>query len=156
MKTLISFSLFLLFSLQVLAQPYASKIDAPRNPNNDAEIALGIQILEGVTIPDVKEVGITPYPGAKIFQTTIAQSGMLPTVRLLSTDEVGAVTEFYKKELADWKSKDFYGIYTFFKGDEMKAMMMQGPVVQIESADKFKNLMPSAKSAITIGYNSSE
>ena len=156
MKTLLSFFALFLFSLSILAQPYASKIDTPKNPDNDPELAFGIQILSGVEIPEVKDVKVAPYPGAKIFQTTIAQSGMLPTVRLLSTDEVSKVTEYYKKELADWNYKDFYGIHTFFKGDETKAMMMQGPVVQIESADKFNNLMPSAKSAITIGYDSAE
>ncbi|MCK5102949.1 MAG: hypothetical protein KAR17_09040 [Cyclobacteriaceae bacterium] len=152
MKTSIVFFTLLLLSTSVVAQPFAKKIDAPKNPNNDAEIALAIQILEDVTIPDIKEVGVSPYPGARIFQTTIAQSGRLPTVRLLSADEVSVVTEFYKKEMSDWKSKDLYGTYTFFKGDEMEAMMGQAPVIQIGSADMFSQTMPSAKSVITIGY----
>lgn len=153
MKTIISLSALLFLSIQTIAQPFASKIDPPKNPDNDPEIAFAIQILSGVEVPDKSKVGVAPYPGAKIFQTTIAQSGMVPTVRLLSTDEVSTVLEFYKKELSDWKFKDLYGTNTFFKGDEMKALMCQEPVIQIASAELFSKTMPSAKTAITIGYN---
>ena len=153
MKTIIRLSALLLLSIQTIAQPFASKIDPPKNPDNDPEIAFAIQILSGVEVPDKSKVGVAPYPGAKIFQTTIAQSGMVPTVRLLSTDEVSTVLEFYKKELSDWKFKDLYGTNTFFKGDEMKALMCQEPVIQIASAELFSKTMPTAKTVITIGYN---
>ena len=152
MKRINTIAVILLLSITVAAQPYAPKIDSPKNPNNDAEIALAIQVLEDVTIPDIKEVGVSPYPGARIFQTTIAQAGMLSTVRLLSKDEVSVITDYYKKEMSDWKSKDLYGTYTFFKGDEMEAMMGQAPAIQIGSADMFSKTMPSAKYVITIGY----
>jgi len=153
MKTIFNFIVLLFLSIQTIAQPFASKIDSPKNPNDDPEIAFAIQILSGVEVPDKSKVGVAPYPGAKIFQTTIAQSGMVPTVRLLSTDEVSTVLEFYKKELSDWKFKDLYGTNTFFKGDEMKAMMCQEPVIQIISAELFSKTMPTAKTCITIGYN---
>jgi len=153
MKTFFSFIVLLLFSIPIIAQPFAPKIDTPNNPNNDAEIALAIQILQGVTVPDRKEVGISPYPDAKIFQTTVAQSGMVATVRLFSADDVNTVLEYYKKELIDWKFKDLYGANTFFKGDEMKAMMAQEPFIQIISSEMFTKTMPTAKTAITIGYN---
>jgi hypothetical protein len=153
MKTFISFFALLFLSIQTIAQPFAPKIDPPKNPNDDPEIAFAIQILQGVSVPDRNEVGISPYPGAKIFQTTIAQSGFLATVRLFSMDDVSTVTQYYKKELSDWKFKDLYGTNTFFKGDEMKAMMLQEPVIQIVSAELFSKTMPSAKTAITIGYN---
>ena len=156
MKTTINFIAILLLSSSVIAQPYAPKIETPKNPNDDPEIALAIQILQGVSVPDRNEVGISLYPGAKIFQTTIAQAGMLTTVRLFSTDDVNTVTQYYKKELSDWKFKDLYGANTFFKGDEMKAMMCQEPVIQIVSAEMFSKTMPSAKSAITIGYKSTK
>ena len=72
-----------------------------------------------------------------------AQAGMLPTVRLLSTDEVSTVIKYYKKELSDWESKDLYGTFTFFKGDETEAMMGQIPVIQIGSAEMFSKTMPN-------------
>lgn len=153
MKTFIVLFAQLLISIQIIAQPFAPKIDPPKNPDNDPEIAFAIQILSGVDVPDKSKVGVAPYPGAKIFQTTIAQSGMVPTVRLFSKDDVSTVLEFYKKELSDWKFKDLYGTNTFFKGDEMKAMMCQEPNVQITSAELFIKTMPSAKTVITIGYN---
>lgn len=156
MKIIFCFFPLLILPFSIIAQPFAAKMDTPKNPTNDPEITLAIQILKGVEVPDTKDVGVSAYPDARIFQTTIAQSGMLPTVRLLSTDEVSAVKDYYKNELSDWKFKDLYGIFTFFKGDEMEAMMMQIPVIQIESAKLFRKTMPSAKTVITIGYKSLE
>jgi len=156
MKIIYFFFALLLISFSISAQPYAVKMDAPKNPTNDPEITLAIQILESVEILDTKNVGVSAYPNARIFQTTIAQSGMLPTVRLLSSDEVSVVKEYYKNDLIDWKSKDLYGIFTFFKGDEMEAMMGQIPVIQIGNANLFSKTMPSAKTVITIGYKFSE
>ena len=156
MKIIFCFFALLILPFSIIAQPFAAKMDTPKNPTNDPEITLAIQILESIEIPDAKNIGVSAYPDARIFQTTIAQSGMLPTVRLLSTDEVSAVKDYYKNELSDWKFKDLYGIFTFFKGDEMEAMMMQIPVIQIESAKLFKKTMPSAKTVITIGYKSPE
>jgi hypothetical protein len=156
MKKIFCFFALLILPVSIFAQPFAAKIDPPKNPTNDPEIALAIQILKGVEVPDTKDVGVSAYPAARIFQTTIAQSGMLPTVRLLSTDEVSVVKDYYKNELSDWELKDLYGVFTFFRGDEMKAMMMQIPVIQIQNADFFKKTMPSAKTVITIGYKSPE
>lgn len=156
MKIIFCFFPLLILPFSIIAQPFAAKMDTPKNPTNDPEITLAIQILKGVEVPDTKDVGVSAYPDARIFQTTIAQSGMLPTVRLLSTDEVSSVKDYYKNELRDWKFKDLYGIFTFFKGDEMEAMMMQIPVIQIESAKLFRKTMPSAKTVITIGYKSLE
>ena len=79
---------------------------------------------------------------------------MLPSVRLLSEDEVTSVVGFYKKELEGWKYKDFYGIHMFYQGNEQDAMFGKVPVVQIEDAEKFKHISAAAKSTITIGYES--
>ena len=106
MKIFFYFFALLLLPFSISAQSFAAKIDTPKNPTNDPEITFAIQILESVEIPDAKSVGVSAYPDARIFQTTIAQSGMLPTVRLLSTDEVSAVKDYYKNELRDWELKD--------------------------------------------------
>jgi len=58
--------------------------------------------------------------------------------------------------VTDWKFKDIYGTYTFFKGDEKETMILKTPDIQIGSAEMFSKTMPSAKSVITIGYNPSE
>jgi hypothetical protein len=133
-------------------EPFAPKVEVPKNPNNDNDLTLAIAFLNDVIIPDKEEVGVPAYPEAKIFQTTKAQAGMLPTVRLLSEDAIKDVVAFYKEKLKDWKFKDYYGTQTFFKDDVQKAMFGQEPVIQIESADNFKKTMPSAHAVITIGY----
>ena len=135
------------------AQPYAEVIETPENPNKDPEIALAIQLLNDIKVPDSEDVDIPAYPGARIFQTSKSQVGMLPTVRLLTPDNVATVIKFYRKALPDWQSKETYGITMFYKTDESKAMMGQEAVVQIEDAEKFNKVSPTARSAITIGYD---
>jgi hypothetical protein len=133
MKNNIIFSgLFLsliLCSILFADEPFAPVVDIPENPKNDPDLMLAIAFLNDVQVPDKDAVGVPAYPEAKIFQTTKAQAGMLPTVRLLSADEVSVVVEFYKKELTDWKHKDFYGIQYFYNGEEQKAMFGQEPLL---------------------------
>jgi len=143
---------FCLSTILLAGEPFASKIAIPENPDNDPDLTLAIAFLENVKIPEKETVGVPAYPEAKIFQTTVAQAEMLPSVRLLSEDEITSVVEFYKKELEGWKYKDFYGIHMFFQGEEQDAMFGKVPVVQIEDAAKFKHISAAAKSVITIGY----
>ena len=140
-------------TILVAGEPFASKVSTPENPDNDPDLSLAIMIVENVKVPDNEEVGVAAYPEAKIFQTTVAQAGMLPSVRLLSADEISQVVEFYKKELEGWKYKDFYGVHMFYTGDEQDAMFGKIPVIQIEDAEKFNHIMSTAQSAITIMYD---
>jgi hypothetical protein len=147
---------FALSTFLFATEPFAAKVNIPENPDNDPDLALAIMFLKNIKVPDKEAVGLPAYPEAQIFQTTPAQAGMLPTVRLLTDDKIEKVVEFYKKELDEWKYKDFYGVFMFFYGDETEAMMGQIPVIQIEDAEKFTNILPSAKTAITIGYELKE
>lgn len=144
MKPIILFVLLVILSSAIKVQPFAPKIDTPKNPGDDIEIVLVIHILKSVIVPDVQEVGISPYPGARIFQITIAQAGMLPAVRLLSKDEQNAVIEYYKKDQSNWTAKDLYSAFSFVRGDEMKAMVGQLPFIQIWRADMFSKTIPNA------------
>ena len=145
--------LFLLLSSVTFAQPFAPVASVPDNPNNDPDLALGIAFLKDVKVPDKSEVGIPAYPDAQIIATNQGQEEMLPSVRLVSADDIGQVIEYYKKELKDWKNEEFYGTYMFWSGeDKMNAMMGSEPVVQIEDGNKFANLVPGTKTAILIGY----
>ena len=153
-QSLITISLLILFINSILfaGGPFAPKADIPSNPNDDPDLALAIIYLENIEVPDQEEVGVPAYPDAKIFQTNRAQEDMLPSVRLLSLDNLTKVVDFYKTELRGWKYKDFYGVHMFYNGKEQDAMFGKEPVVQIESADKFKHIIADAKVAITIGF----
>jgi hypothetical protein len=92
------FSSLILCSILFAEEPFAPVIEIPENPKNDPDLTLAIAFLNDVQVPDKDAVGVPAYPEAKIFQTTKAQAGMLPTVRLLSADKISDVVEFYKKE----------------------------------------------------------
>jgi hypothetical protein len=157
-KILYAILLSFIFLSTVLyaGEPFAPVVDIPENPKNDADLALAIMIVKDVKVPDNDVVGVSAYPDAKIFQTTQMQGEMLPAVRLLSTDDIEKVLKHYKDELKDWKYKEFYGIHYLFNGDEQKAMFGMAPVVQLEDAEKFTNIMATAKTVITIGYDSGD
>jgi len=145
--------LFLFYTSINFAQPFAPVAPIPDNPNNDPDLTLGIAFLKDVKVPDQSEIGMTAYPGSQIIQTSKGQDEMLPSVRLVTTDDSKNVIDFYKKELTGWKSEDIYGVYMFWKGeDKMKAMMGGEPVVQIEDGNEFANLVPGTKTSILIGY----
>jgi hypothetical protein len=151
--TFIFLLLFLMLSSSVFAQPFAPVAPVPENASNDPDLALGIAFIKDVKVPDKSEVGIPAYPGAQIIQTNKGQEGTLPSVRLVSADDMKLVIDYYKKELKDWNSEDIYSIYMFWNGEnKMKAMMGGEPVVQIEDGSKFANLVPGTKSTILVGY----
>ena len=146
---------FLLLSSLTFAQPFAPVASVPDNPNNDPDLALGIAFLKDVKVPDKSEIGAPAYPGAQIIQTNKGQEGLLPSVRLVSADDMKDVIDYYKRELKGWNNEDVYGNYMFWKGEnKMKAMMGSEPVVQIEDGIKYANLIPGTKTSVLIGYKS--
>jgi hypothetical protein len=150
-------SFFLLFafllSKLIFAQPFAPVVPIPENTKNDRELAFGIKMIKDVQVPDRSEVGVIAYPGAKIVQTNKGREGMLPSVRLVSSDDKNAVIEFYKKKLKDWKNEDVYGTYMFWKSkDKTSALMGSEPVIQIDDGKKYAKLVAGTKTTILIGY----
>lgn len=153
MKTIISFILFFTIS-SVYCQEFAPIAPIPENPDNDPDLSIGIAFLKSVEIPDKSVVGVSAYPNSQIIQTNRGGEDMLPSVRIVSTDDVTTVLNYYKSELSDWNYEDFYGVHMFWKGeDKMKAMMGGDPVVQIEDAEMFNKIAPSSKTTVLIGYS---
>jgi len=148
--------IFVLIGLHfIIADPFAPKADKPGNPNNDADITLAITFLDNVIVPDKESVGLPPYGGAKIFQTS--KPGELGSdlymVRTFTEENLEKVVEFYRQQVPDsWDYKEFYGIHYLWTGDEMDAMMAKVPSVQISSGDDFKNIWPEANTVVVIYY----
>jgi hypothetical protein len=141
----------------LFGQDFAPIALSPDNPNNDPDITLGINFIKNVKVPDKSEVGVSAYPGSQIIQTNPGYEETLPSVRLVASDNVEAVLEYYKKELNEWNYSEFYGVHMFWKGeDKMNAMMGEEPVVQIENAEKFNKIAPEAKTTILIGYSANK
>lgn len=135
--------------------PFAPKAETPANPNNDPDIALSIQFLDQVIIPDRESVGFDAYEDAKIFQNAKAGELMSPLnmVRTFSEAPLESVIEFYKKQVpSNWVYKENYGLHSLWKGDEMKAMLTQIPIISIQTADDFNIVWSNAKTITVIYY----
>jgi hypothetical protein len=135
--------------------PFAPVLKAPDNTTNDAGIALSLQHLKAVEVPNKNDVWIPAYPSAQIFQTTPATEETLPSVRLLAPENISKVLKYYKPLLTDWKQMEMYGIHLFYREDETKAIFFKEPAVQIGSAENYIKLWSKSKSTITIGYDPS-
>ena len=146
------FIISVMFTLQIYSQSYAPVVPVPSNPDNDPDISLGIMFIKAVEVPDKATVGVDAYPGAEILQTTKSQDPMLASIRLVSSDEVQKVYEFYKEKLKDWNYENFMGMHVFWKGEKMEALVLSSPVVQIEEATKYMKVTPNAKTTILVGY----
>jgi len=103
-----------------LAGSYAPKVKITSSTS-----PMGQMVIKASKVPDKSSVGIPPYPGAKILQT-MDKSEMvvndekiktLPYIKLLSTDPVEKVIDWYKDHLKGYTYEDVFGVsWIFWKG----------------------------------------
>lgn len=118
-------------------------------------------------VPTVKEVGVPPYPGAKIEINAgrLTQGNgtyiHLPELDLLSPDPPAKVAAFYRGQLANWemsKDKTVIGGHEewLFVGPwiKMKNGAQEHTMVSVDVAGKRdkKRYLPGAKTHIEIDY----
>lgn len=110
------------FSTPLNAEPYAKKIQATSSTSQMSRI-----MFDAITIPDSSDVEIPAYPGALIFMTKapyqVEVNGemvmALSYIKLLSTDPLDKVLEWYKQQLTDYNLEEAFGMgWVLWKGGE--------------------------------------
>ena len=139
--------------------PFASLVKIPEGIEDN----LDVLSARNSTIPSREEVGLPPYPEAKIFFTQmnnrINEGGTwvdLPKRIFMGTsDTPEQVVEFYRKHLEGWAFGEFYGVPTFYrkKGEFRPMEDMITPRIVIGPEFRERKLMPEAKTTIDIYYN---
>jgi len=144
------------------AGPYAEKVNITSSSS-----PMGQLFIKDAKVPDASKVGIPAYPGAVIFQTRefgqMKGNGIpyLPYIKLLSSDPVEIVVNWYKQKLSSFffEEKDFFGMisYRFWKvkGDYgMMDMNAMGTIENVIISDGKLHVddYPSAVSMIEITY----
>ncbi len=145
------------------AEPYAPKVKITSDTT-----PMGRMVIDAAKAPDRNAVGIPPYPGAVILQTR--QTGdmktgdgkpYLPYVKLLTSDPLDRVVDWYKKKLPSfyYDKKGFMGMYVHrfwkVKGDYgMMDMDSLGtiPNVVISDGKQHADDYPPARTMIEVTY----
>ena len=158
----------LVSSALCFGEPFAPKVVPPSGITKDSPDYFGVQILNASKVPEMSEVGVPPYPGAKLIMARDASPmevngntyACLRYVKILTADNSDEVEAFYKSRLDGYRFKSEYGgvIRLFWKGEDDLSPMEMGdmcttPNISISDATgMFDTLMPGVKTAIEITY----
>ena len=164
-------SITVVFWLPVIqaAEPYASKVDVPKNVDPNSPQYMSVRIINAAKVPDKSAVEIPSYPGAKVFQSKIADEmrannktyKTFPYIKLLSIDPPDKIVAWYKTQLKGYTYQDVFGVaWVFWKGegkfngmDIRQRMTIQNVgVSKAIAAMGYDNVMKGAKSVIEVTY----
>ncbi len=160
-------SFLLIFSLLLTGQsvnaqdePYAPVFSIPE----DIEGAEFYQQQQGQVqnnIPSRSEVHVPPYPGAVVFMVhttdqvkqVIGKDGFAE-IKLVTTDPIEKIVQFYKEHLPDWSYHEDYSIFWYGEDEFSLARLMEGmPNITIQEATPVtQRLIPDATYMIGIIY----
>jgi len=130
---------------------------------DDSNARMRRMILDAAVVPGRAEVGVPPYPGARVVQVQAPGSEQvndvvaLPLVWLISDNEPEAVVEFYRRELSGWSLGEFYLNTWFWEGDgpynpiDESGLTMPGIGVMAALPGR-ADMFPGTRSEIQIRY----
>jgi len=158
--------LFFNFSSMVSGEPFAPKVNVPKNVKPGTMEAFDVGMVRAAVVPDKMAVGMPSYPGAKVVQTMVDMSQMvngkkqncLPWIKLLSADPMNKIVEFYKTNAKGYQFKSTMGIINTFWTDRKDLNPMDvrqicvTPNITIMDINMKSKLMPEAITEIQIGY----
>jgi len=124
-----------------------------------------VREYKDLIVPERDKVPVPPYPGARIAAastkiTTFVDNKVapcLPFIKLFSTDPVGKVVDFYKRELKDYKYQDMVLLHSFWAGRDKPTFATsdgcQFPNVSVSKTGlPISSIMPEAQTLIQIYY----
>ncbi len=155
-------------TLTFAGEPYAPKVQVPKNVKPDSPEYMGVYMVRSAKVPDKAKIEVPPYPGAYVIQTRgkrkMEVNGKeytcLHYIKLITMDEVNKVAAYYKDKLKGYKFKSEFGgsIQVYWKGKEKFNPIdirdtCTSPNVAIGQANgMWDELMKGAKTTIEITY----
>jgi len=145
---------------------YAPMLVIPKKLPDDPGMQMMVMMSDNTVMPSASEVNVPLYPGAQVMSAMgpmeMTSNGVkeatLPAMSLLSADESAEIAAFYHEELTGWRYKDFYGMHSFWNGDEdsnpldITGQFSLVSIVPVSEADTLRAVWPEMRTRIDLRY----
>lgn len=145
---------------------YAPMLVIPKKLPDDPGMQMMVMMANNTVIPSASEVNVPLYPGAQLMSAMglmeMTSNGVketsLPSMSLLSTNETAEVVAFYREQLTAWQYKEFFGMHSFWNGDEdSNPMDITGQfslvsIVPVPETDSLRVVWPVMRTRIDLRY----
>lgn len=152
----------------IVARPdaYAPMLVIPKKLPDDPGMPMMVMMANNTVMPSASEVNVPLYPGAQVLSgmgsMEMTSNGVketsLPAMALLSADEIADVAAFYHENLSGWRYKEFYGMHSFWNGDEdSNPMDITGQfslvsIISVPETDTLREVWPETRTRIDLRY----
>ena len=145
---------------------YAPMLVIPKKLPDDPGMQLMVMMANNTVMPSASEVNVPLYPGAQVMSAMGPMEMMvndveettLPAMSLLSADETAEIAAFYHEQLSGWRHKEFYGMHSFWNGDEdsnpldITAQFSLVSIVPVSETDTLRAVWPEMRTRIDLRY----
>lgn len=145
---------------------YAPMLVIPKKLPDDPGMQMMVMMSNNTVMPSASEVNVPLYPGAQVMSAmapmVMTSNGVketsLPAMSLLSADETADVAAFYHEQLTGWRYKEFYGMHSFWNGDEdSNPMDITGQfslvsIISVPETDTLREVWPETRTRIDLRY----
>jgi hypothetical protein len=145
---------------------YAPMLVIPKKLPDDPGMQMMVMMANNTVMPSASEVNVPLYPGAQVMSAMGAmkmtangvEETTWPSMSLLSADETAEIAAFYQKQLTGWRYKEFFGMHSFWNGDEdSNPMDITGQfslvsITPVPETDTLRAVWPETRTRIDLRY----
>jgi len=148
------------------ADAYAPMLVIPKKLPDDPGMQMMVMMSNNTVMPSVSEVNVPLYPGAQVMSAMgpmdMTSNGVkestLPAMSLLSADETAEIAAFYHEQLTGWRYKEFFGMHSFWNGDEdsnpldITGQFSLISITPVSETDTLRAVWPEMRTRIDLRY----
>lgn len=145
---------------------YAPMLVIPKKLPDDPGMQMMVMMSNNTVMPSASEVNVPLYPGAQVMSAMgpmeMTSNGVkettLPSMSLLSADETAEIAAFYHEQLTGWRYKEFYGMHSFWNGDEdsnpldITGQFSLISITPVSETDTLRVVWPEMRNQINLRY----
>ena len=145
---------------------YAPMLVIPKKLPDDPGMQMMVMMANNTVMPSASEVNVPLYPGAQVLSAMgpmeMTSNGVkeatLPSMSLLSADETAEIAAFYHEQLTGWRYKEFFGMHSFWNGDEdsnpldITGQFSLISIIPVSETDTLRVVWPEMRTQISLRY----
>ena len=145
---------------------YAPMLVIPKKLPDGPGMQMMVMMANNTVMPSASEVNVPLYPEAQVMSAMGAMKMTAngvdettwPSMSLLSADETAEIAAFYQEQLTGWRYKEFFGMHSFWNGDEdSNPMDITGrfslvSITPVPETDTLRAVWPETRTRIDLRY----